>query len=366
MLIYVFLILIWYWLYKHRDGLSPLALCIRLSIPLLLVMGLRHVCVGSDTEQYLFRYEYSQLILEDDNYQWEKGYNYLTYLFHDVFNLHWQWFLFFTSAIYCVSLAMFISTYSNSPLLSFFLHLTIGMFVMSMSGIRQTMAVALCIISLLIITRKKNNNIRKFILAISLVLLAYSFHNSSWFFLPFLFMTNIRFGKSKAYLLLLGGSSALVLKNYLVPLVQPLMISKYSEMSLNTNYAANILVYVIPIAIGVFCLIFVKPDKDGKYDKDISLMFLFLSLTILFVSMKSLNNQIGRMAYYFNMSYLVLIPRAISSMNSRLRSYIVPILLVVCWAFFVIGNKGGIMQIDDYHFFWEKVIWVNRGDLLNY
>lgn len=46
------------------------------------------------------------------------------------------------------------------------------------------------------------------------------------------------------------------------------------------------------------------------------------------------------------------------------RKVLLPVVMIVCALYFVIGNSGDIMQIDDYHFFWEDVEWINRGDLI--
>ena len=80
--------------------------------------------------------------------------------------------------------------------------------------------------------------------------------------------------------------------------------------------------------------------------------------------MKTLNGQIGRLSHYFMCSYLVLIPYTFSTMKNLDRKVLLPVVMIVCALYFVIGNSGDIMQIDDYHFFWEDVEWINRGDLI--
>lgn len=366
MIIYGILLVTWVLINNYHDPYkgSTLALCFKLAIPLALVMGLRHVCVGSDTEQYVLRYNNSDALMFDDNYQWEKGYNYINYLFNDILNLDWQWFLMFTSIIYCIALSLFIASFSRDPYLGFFLHLTIGMFVMSVSGIRQSIAVSICTLALIVFLKSNLVRYKKYACSVLLIMLAYTFHNSSLIYLPvLLFLTGRRISKRTATFCILFGISSLVLKTFFVPIIQIVMISKYAEMSLNTNYVSNILVYAVPIAIGVFCLMYVNTEMDGKYSNEISTMFIFLSLTIFFISMKSLNNQIGRLAYYFIYSYSVLIPQAFTTMNRETRKTLYPGLIIVCILYFVIGNSGNIMQIDDYHFFWEDVVWTNRGDL---
>ena len=37
-----------------------------------------------------------------------------------------------------------------------------------------------------------------------------------------------------------------------------------------------------------------------------------------------------------------------------------PAILLICALYFIIGNMGDIMMGDEYHFFWEDVIWKSR------
>lgn len=263
MYIYALMVLVWLITSKkwRIQQINPTeeqkwSLCWKLGIPLLLVMGLRHICVGSDTEQYLRRYEYSDLIMTDDNYQWEKGYNILNYVFNNICHLDFQWLLLATSALFVFVLSKFISRYSTSPLLSYYLHLTISIFAMSLSGIRQIIAISICYIAYMILDRKLDvrHSFKDYIVPFLLVGIAYTFHNSSVIFLPLLAMLilKIKLSKKGAFMCLLVGMSSIVLKSVYGALFGYFMVSKYQDLSLNTNYAANILVLVVPIAITLF------------------------------------------------------------------------------------------------------------------
>lgn len=373
MYIYAILVFVWWLINKQSNprlkNLSEKAqwsFCFKLSIPLILVLGLRHVSVGSDTEQYKFRYDMSEALMTDENYQWEVGYNILNYFFHNILHLDWQFFLLFVSVFFCVVLARFISNYSKSPLLSFYLHLTIGIFIMSLSGIRQCIAISLCYISFMILLNEEKKKKRALIISLLLLSIAFTFHNSAVIFLPFLFFLYYRHRLSKAgaFVWILLGISSIAIKGFLGPYIMALAPSKYEHLSLTTNYAANILVLIIPIIIAFFCLYYSKPEKDGKFTHMTSIMFIFISMVIFFVNLQSLNNQIGRLAQYFQYSYLVLIPYSLYSMPQKESKIIKPIIIVVCAFYFVIGNLGDIMQGDEYHFFWEDVKWISRDYFL--
>lgn len=80
--------------------------------------------------------------------------------------------------------------------------------------------------------------------------------------------------------------SSIVLKSVLVEYISIVIPEKYSEMDLSTNYVANMLVLIIPIAIALFCLYYSGTEKDGKFRNDISLMFIFVSCVIFFYNLK--------------------------------------------------------------------------------
>lgn len=377
MYIYILMFFVWLLISKkwriqqyNPTDTEKWSLCWKLGIPLFLVMGLRHVCVGSDTEQYLIRFEYSDHFMTDDNYQWEKGYNILNYVINNICHLDFQWLLLATSALFVFVLSRFISRYSTQPLISFYLHVTISIFAMSLSGIRQIIAISICYIAYMMLDGKLDGRygIKDYVVPTLLVCLAYTFHNSSVIFLPLLaiLIAKIRLNKMGAIMCLLVGMSSIVLKSVYGALLGSFMVSKYQDLSLNTNYAANILVLVVPIAITLFCIIYSKTESDGKYNRTISMMFVMIALTVFFINLQSLNNQLGRLSYYFIFSYLVLIPYTFSTMPRASRNVLVPLVLLVCTAYFIIGNMGDVMQIDDYHFFWEDVNWTNRGDALGY
>lgn len=166
--------------------------------------------------------------------------------------------------------------------------------------------------------------------------------------------------KTACLLFIMLAQSSQFLKGIIINYAQGYLPAKYEEMSFSTNYAANILIYIIPLLIALFCWYYSKVEIDGKYNKDISLMFMFISCVIFFINMMQLNNQLGRMSFYFTYSYYILIPYAFKCMPTNARVLLQPLMLSVCIAFFIIGSIGDIIHIDEYHFFWEDFIWTIR------
>lgn len=362
MYIYALLILIWMIIKignKPRSvGIysSRFRYALMLAIPLILIMGLRHISVGVDTMQYQYRFDHAKDFLDSSDAQIEIGYTLINYFICDVLYLNYQAFLLISSSFYCIVLALFITKYSTNVLMSFFLHLTIGMFTMSMSGIRQSMAVSFCILAYMIVGSIKQRLFSKYVIAVTLNLIAITIHTSSIIFLPFLFLGKLRLTRVKAFLLILFGLSSQFIKMYLIPYSNLIMFARYEEMDFESNYSANILAYIIPLLISLFCWFFAKVEGDGRYSIQISQMFVFVSFVLFFINLMSLNNQLGRLSYYFIYSYYILIPYALSSMKLNNKNILQPLVITLCLAYFIIGSIGGTLQIDNYLFFWEDAL----------
>ena len=153
--------------------------------------------------------------------------------------------------------------------------------------------------------------------------------------------------------MLLLASSALFLRPLIVQSSTFLLPSRYQTYDIDTNYEANPLVQLIPILIPLYCLYSSKTEEDGKFSNSISMMYLFASLNIFFMSLIQSNNQIGRLAFYFVNCYTILIPYSISSRSYRIDSSIIYIIIILCFLYFFLSVSGGTLSIDNYKFFWQ-------------
>lgn len=361
MLIYFLLLLIWLVLsvlFSGKGGnvdcnpKSKWRFCLWASIPMILIMGLRGAQVGSDTPAYLDRFENSLYILTEDSMQDEVGYNYLNVLISNILGWNFNALLLITSFFICIVFARFVYHFSPDSLFSYFLHLTIGMFYMSMSGIRQCMAVSFCLLGLILVYKTDKKFKRVF--AVLLVAIGYTFHNSAFFFLPFVLLPEFRLSKQKIIIALFLSAFLFIFNDVIANFFIQFTPSRYQSYGLDASYKANYLVYFIPLAIIIFCIISIKPDKQGKYNSDISMMFVFLLLNFFFMAFMPLNNQIGRISFYFINSFVILIPYAIRDIPLRDRGGVKIATCIVCLVYFILGVYGGTLAIDDYYFYWQN------------
>lgn len=334
--------------YANRNRLLVLSL-----LPIYLLMALKSTSVGADTHQYMLRYEEAERMLGLVSYKSEFGYNYLGYLFHNLLHFPWQIYLAIVSAFVCIVFGVFIKKYSVNVLFSAYIHLTIGLFTMSMSGIRQMLAISLCLIGLMIL-HEKQKEIKSYIFAAILVAIAITIHNSAVCFIPILFITSIRLTKVQAYIVnIIAVICGMFFRSQIVRLAQFIIPARYAEYNLDSGYAINWLVIAITIVIPAFCLVCSFVENDGRYDAKMSTMFIFSALNILFTFLAINNGQIARLAYYFQPTYLVIIPLSIRRFSPHSRKLAIYVISIICLISFMMGTINGTLRIDNYTFFWN-------------
>lgn len=359
MLIYYVLIIMWYLLYLLIKGNSTynrkrkfLYAFIAGGL-LFLVMGLRDTSVGTDTNQYLYAYNYvspekiSLDLLKLD----EWGFHGMNTLLKQL-NLGDQAYILVVSFIISVSFSLFFYKHSKNIFLSFYLHLTIGLFTMSLSGIRQTIAICFILLAFNFILNKKNGG---FFIS---VFLAYTFHNSAFIFLPVYFLKNIIVNKKNGIILLTLVSSMLFLRKVISPIIEIFAPEKYLNRYglISDTYHVNPLLIIIAMAIPATCIFFWnRIDNFEKSEKELFSILFVLSCVNAFVNILSLNsNMIGRLSFYFIPFNSVLIPNVISIIkNKKLKIIAIFLCIILPFIQFAISTPGGSLHIDQYRFIWE-------------
>lgn len=366
----LYFILLFYWLILFRfakDRKNHYTLFFAV-LPLYLIMALKSVSVGSDTISYYNRYINASYMLTEDRAITEPGYNFVSYFFHDVLDVPFWFYNAIISAFICYILSLFLKYYSPNTYLSLFLYMTIGLFTMSMSGLRQTISISICTIPLIIAkakqTKLEKSKIKRMILlllGVAMVMLAYTFHNSALFFLPTLLLFNIRLSKRETIIICFIAIATLLFRSAIVTFMGDFVTERYEQYDINAGYAMNILMLLVPIAIGIFCVFVSRPDcADLKYSKELSIMFIFLALQITFNNLALSHSQIARLGYFFISSYVVLIPYALKSLAPRERSVATFVVILLCLVFFYMGTNNGTLRIDNYKFFWQEPMYLRN------
>lgn len=337
-------------------------------LPLFLIMAMKSVSVGSDTISYFNRYINAEYMLTAEQTMTEPGFNLLCYFFHDILKMPFYVYNALISFLICFILALFLKKFSSNIFQSLFLYMTIGLFSMSMSGMRQMLAISICLIPIIIAKEDEDyrnqlhiHRLRRILIGILCVGVAYTIHNSSVVFLPILFLMDIRLTKSQSVMIMIVAISTILFKSYLIEVISYFMLERYEKYDLYEGYAMNLLALLVPIAIGLFCVVVSKPDNGKrKYSKFISQMFIFLALYVMF-TIQGLNHiQISRLGFFFMNAEVILIPYALKRLPFRSRPVVTLTIFFLCLLYFYLGTNEGTLKIDNYKFFWEEPIYLSN------
>lgn len=350
MTIYYSIFIFWLWVFflkKIYEEIKKVKITKRskiyfvvAGIPLILIMGLRNISVGTDTIRYYFHYQYNTFRVA------EPLYSYFT-IFLNNLGVNFQTFLLLNSFIVITGISLLYYKYSKNILLSYYLHVTIGLFTMSMTGLRQTLAVSLTVFAFIALMENKK------ILYFAILVAAYFIHNSAIIFLIVFFIKKIELSQKKAFLIFIGANIIFVMRNFLVNIVLFIVPSRYL-IYLQNDANINPLVIIASAAIPLASLLFWPKFQESK-EKNVFSIFYIMSCMNLVINILAIDiNLVERLTYYFIVYITVLVPNIIEQIeqkNYRILAYLASAVLPLLQ--FLLATPGGSLGIDNYKFFWN-------------
>lgn len=322
--------------------------------------------VGNDTHAYvrLFKSISSGTNLSMHKGRFEIGFLYLNQVLSFLSD-NYQ-ILFIVTGIYIYFLyGKLIYKYSNIIWLSVFLFFAMGNFDLSMSGIRQMLALATLTISFEYIVKKKPI---KFIL---IVLLATSFHNTAVVFLFAYPLSKIKLTKE----LILGVTLvAVAIYGMFQPILRALIsiFPRYSYY-LDGTYLdgeariSTILSLIIVILLFVVSelfnhkIIYREESSEGpilisKKTKEDKIQSIFLVITFMFLVVSLKGTIFGRFKNVYNIFTIIYYPNAIAKIkDKRIRFIIITITIVMFFLYstIILLYRPEWQSTYPYTFFWN-------------
>ena len=335
---------------KKTFHIYRILFTILMALGLFFVMALRDVSVGTDTYSYFLEYESAEEFINYNLRPTELGYSYFNFLVSKT-GINYQGYLSIISAFFIIVVSLLFYQYSKNIPLSFFLHITIGLFAFSMSGIMQTLAIAIVFIAFLFLLRGRQ--LAFFIL----VAFATLIHNSALIFISVYFLRNIRLSKYQAILVFAISLSTFVTSRIVAPLIQTLInglsLIQYFRYFNEINYI-NPVVIIVYIAIPLSCLFIWPKNRQGEHvEKILSISFVMACLNIVIYALSLRINLFERLSYYFILPIAILIPNIIQHIKTKNIQLIAKMASVFLpMAQFFISIPGNSIGIDKYRFFW--------------
>lgn len=300
---------------------------------IILIVGLRHYEVGTDTHNYFWEFYYikdyeMKFLL---HHRWELGFVFLTKII-SLFVTDGYQYLFIASCFFLIPMFLFIYRNSEDPMLSLIVFMATGFFLSSMIIMRQMFALAILYSSIPYIKKKA---LGKFIL---IVLLACSFHRTAIVFLPMYYIDKLklntrRWGELIAVSVFLGisGDKIRIFLNH---------FARGIERG-NSNGGGTLL---LVLWIFIFLtILFAKKDLASS-NSDIMLKLLAIGATIQPIVFAFSNW--ARVVSYFTFSLVIIIPLLVKGFirhfKNRYFTYVIvnSSVIIILWFWYLMGVSG--------------------------
>ena len=316
------------------------------GIILILFIGLRSKYLGSqDSFNYYAHMQRALLFDSWSNYYKpdgiEIGFQLFVYLISRIFNSPQILFV-ITAIIYVVSILYCIYNNSDNVTLSVVMYITLGLMQFEMQGMRQAIAMSLCLFAFEFSKKKK---LLPFIL---LVLLATSFHRTAILFVIVYVFAWIPY--NWAILLTLGVSAIFVFSfsDVFMALANDIFDTDYAQTIDSGGFVATAIYAIIVIV----AMLFYRNALHKKEDKNPSSIMYITLLGFATYVMRYFGAGISeRVSFYFMFGQLLLLPNTITHLSIDYKkavtigSYVLSILL------FLYRLKGS--EFIPYEFFWN-------------
>lgn len=295
--------------------------CIFITIYLTFISGFRSYqgisCVGGDTEIYANMFERVSLMSFDKvlNTDFDTGFFIFIKCLSMIINS--PTFMFVVIAgLFMSSVSILIYKYSKKPSLSYLLLFSFYYFQFSMTGMRQTLAMATLFFSLIFLLENKR---LEFIIC---VLLASTFHSTALIFLVVYFFKNIQLKKNYIYLCVIFATVIFIFKGSIAGYI--INVIKYRDYYVenNSNGFTMLFVYLV-----IYAFILFTQYLINNKDKINGLFIVMLTIGISFEILKLSQTIFFRIAMYFSIVIIILFPNYLKKWKVRDGNKILDILV---------------------------------------
>ena len=241
-----------------------------------------------------------------------------------------QYLILFSAAITTVCVLRFIRLYSKDCEISVTMYICLGLLTFNMNGMRQALAMSICLIAYDFIVKKKPIS---FVLTI---LVAMTFHKTAIIFLPFYLIAYVKYNFWHVSIFM--GIIALFysLSNVLVKVFDDAMDKSYAASE--SAEGGGVVVVAIYICILLLAVMYRK-----SLDSDTARKCFFMTITgfILYCARYFSNAIYERMSYYFFYYSILLLPAVISKAPEQERKFVKFGIIFLSIVLFVYRVNGG-------------------------
>lgn len=338
---------------KRTDGTLPQRQRRTAAIPvilLILVLGLRHPSMGVDLQYgkvdgYLWsfetipKYSWHELLQLGGwrNYEW--GYIFYNKILSYISTSD-QWLLLVSAGISLLPLAALFARKSRDIEFSYIIYMGLPCFLLPFSGLRQAIAIGICVLATPSICDK---NWKRFLI---IVLIATLFHSSAVIYLLAYPLYYLRLPKDYQ-LLMVPLLLVIYMARYPIFSVASKLFKKNAVPDDNGAFA----LFLVFIMIFIFCQVYCRSDDESSIG--FMNIFYFACICQCFGGVFDIAMRLG---YYFMPSLAVALPNILVTIpnqrDRRLLQYTIFAIFVI-YGLYALSVDSWQMS-NPYHFFWEE------------
>ncbi|QBO59676.1 EpsG family protein [Chryseobacterium salivictor] len=350
MLAYIFIIFFMVFLrvfvfnsWQMRDK-EKLMFTILALIPITVISGFRNEKIGPDTENYKSMFQ----DIADGNYddRIEPGYIYFNKLLQ-FFTSDSQWLFIIVAVFLSVSIGTFVYKNARDPFLAILFFVTLGLFQFSLSGIRQTIAVAITLLSMELIKK------RKLFWFLGLIFLASMFHKSALFFIPAYFIAHRNVTVKNVIIYFFGFTAIYFSAEFFLLKAADILELNYGvEETNNGGVFFSIVLLITVLGFRNRKRIVAVHSNSNKGIKSSNIIFINLNfISLLLWAIRLVSRTAERLTFYYMPSTYLLLEEYVSSIKTkknRLNAYIIITVMAVTLFIYRIKSDSSLVP---YSFF---------------
>lgn len=309
-------------------------LTIAVCVMLVLLAAFRAKTVGADTPGYILDYKnlhYYSFKGLLSRYEGYGGYYILSKIF-DNWDLPVTVWFGFVETVYVSSMYFFIKKYSYNPLLSILVFITCGLFMFSLAGLKQTLAMGFMMYSFLSFVDKK------YFLSAILGIYAFTCHAAVLIMLFGYILYCFKSSKSFYYIVIGCVIITFVLNEWFLETMVSSLGNEHYEVYLkyeNTYTATTLIFYITIVAIAL--IEYKRYSKLAPLTSKVILGFSMIACALQ--SLSSIMPNAFRLAYLYTPFFMILIPNSISAIRNAKVRITVGLIMITCLAVFFLYTK---------------------------
>ena len=306
-----------------------------------LISGFRGSTVGNDTSTYIYRYaEASSLSLPDLIAGTRHGVGYLLLeKFCLVFSSNPNSLFIVCAGITNGLVVYFIYKNSKDVFFPVFLYFVLDLYFFALSGIRQALAMSICLLAVEFMKKKR------FLPFAAAVIAASLFHVSALCLLPFYLIAYRKIDLKNLCYTVIFALGGLLFINFAIMAANTLFGMSYIKRGYPIGGVVPVTIMLITLA---FSFLY---SKQLEKEPDFNLLVNIAMIALIFYLARYYQQAAERLSLYFQFGLLILIPKLFKSIeDKRTRKVLYAIALA---AGFLLVAKRCINE--NYLFFWSEL-----------